>query len=63
MSLAVPFYFIWNALASTYFYWLPEVYQELPYWHIVGLSMIIPIFKMMVVPKFASVSNVNNSGK
>ncbi len=31
-SLAVPFYFIWNALAPTYFYFVPPVYQQIDFW-------------------------------
>ena len=56
-SLAIPFYFIWNALAPTYFYFIPLVYQHLPFWDTVGLFMILPILKTMLFPKFASVSN------
>jgi len=52
MSLSVPFYFIWNSLAPTYFYWLPAVYLAIPFWDCVGLFMIIPILKLMLVPKF-----------
>jgi hypothetical protein len=51
-SLAVPFYFIWNSLAPTYFYFLPDVYKQLPFWDTVGLFMIIPILKHMLVPTF-----------
>ena len=57
MSLAVPFYFIWNALAPTYFYFLPAVYKAIPFWDCVGLFIILPILKSMLVPKFSSVSS------
>jgi len=53
MSLAVPFFYIWNALAPTYFYFLPAVYLSIPFWDCVGLFMIVPILKVMLVPKFS----------
>jgi hypothetical protein len=52
-SLAVPFFFIWNALAPTYFYFLPAVYLTIPFWDCVGLFMIIPIVKSMLMPRFS----------
>ena len=51
-SLAIPFYFIWNSLAPTYFFFLPDVYKNIPFWDTVGLFMIIPILKHMLVPTF-----------
>jgi len=61
ISLAIPFYFIWNALAPTYFYFLPAVYQHLPFWDTVGLFMILPILKTMLFPKLATVSSTSKS--
>ncbi len=63
MSLAVPFYFIWNSLAPTYFYFVPEVYQHLPFWDTVGLFIVIPILKFMLVPKFSTSSSSSESKK
>jgi len=60
-SLAIPFFFIWNSLASTYFYFLPEVYLHIPFWDTVGLFMIIPILKHMLVPTFVSSSSSSDS--
>ena len=60
MSMSVPFYFIWNALAPTYFYFLPPVYLHLPFWHCVGLFVILPILKVALVPSIASVSQTNS---
>lgn len=63
VSLAVPFWLIWSVagLGSKYFYFLPQVYLQLPFWHCVGLFMILPILKAMVVPSFASVSQSNEN--
>lgn len=60
VSLAIPFYFIWNSLAPTYFYFLPQVYLNIPFWDTVGLFMIIPILKHMLVPTLVRNSTTNN---
>lgn len=36
-SFAIPFYFLWNGLAPTYFYFLPAVYLHFDFWTLVGL--------------------------
>jgi len=61
VSLSVPFWFIWNRLAPIYFYQLPEVYKHIPFWHCVGLFIVIPILKHTLVPQLASVSNDSSS--
>ena len=50
--ISVPFYFIWNALGPIYFYWLPKVYLNLPFWHCVGLFMLMPMVKTLLLPSF-----------
>lgn len=52
--LAIPFYYLWNALAPTYFYWLPKVYLELPFWDCVWLLMLIGMLKLILLPKFSA---------
>lgn len=61
-SLSVPFFFIWNALAPTYFYFLPPVYLSLPFWDCVGLFMIIPILKWMIPTLVSSSSRSSGNG-
>lgn len=56
VSLSIPFYFLWNGLAPTYFYWLPKVYLDVPFWHCVGLFMLMPMVKMLVFPKLVTAS-------
>lgn len=63
VSLSIPFYFIWNGLAPTYFYFIPDVYKHLPFWDTVGLFMIVPILKHMLVPKFISVTTSSSADK
>jgi hypothetical protein len=47
---SIPFYFLWNALAPTYAYWLPEIYQRLPFWHCMGLFLIVAILRGLLFP-------------
>jgi len=39
--LAIPLWWLWNKLAPIYFYWLPPVYLAIPFWHVVGLALLI----------------------
>lgn len=55
--LAIPFYFIWNALAPTYFYWLPNVFHQIDFWDCVGLFIVISILKSVILPTFSSSSS------
>lgn len=48
--LSIPYYFIWNALAPTYFSWLPAVYQHLPFWHCMGLFVLFAILRTLLLP-------------
>jgi hypothetical protein len=57
VSVSVPFYFLWNWLAPIYFYWLPDVYHSLPFWHCVGLFMLMPMVKALAFPKLADSSS------
>lgn len=61
ISLAVPFYFIWDHLGPVYFSFIPSVYQHIPFWDCVGLFMILPILKGVLTPKLMTVSNDSKS--
>lgn len=65
VSLSVPFWVCWTAsgLGKRYFYWLPEVYQSIPFWHCVGLFIIIAILKGTLVSKLVHVSNSQTTGE
>lgn len=64
-SMAVPFWIFWTVcgIGSRYFYWLPEVYHAVPFWHCVGLFIVCDIIKSCFIPKLASVSQSNGSEK
>jgi hypothetical protein len=56
-AVSIPFYFLWNALAPTYFYFLPEVYKHIPFGDCVGLFIIVPILKETLNPFRANINN------
>ncbi len=57
LFIAVPVYFLWNWLAPIYFYWLPAVYQHLPFTHVFGLLWLITSLKGILFPSFYSSSS------
>ena len=59
ISLAVPFWLFWSFLGigKTYFYFLPLVYQTIPFWDSVGLFIVISIIKSVLTSKIVTVSN------
>lgn len=61
VSLAIPFWFCWTylELGRIYFDFVPKQYHTLPFWHCVGLFMIVAILKNVLVPKLASVTQNN----
>ena len=65
VSLAIPFWICWTVcnVGKVYFYFLPPVYQEIPFWSCVGLFITIAIIKGTLVPKLFSVSNTQKQGK
>ena len=65
MSLAVPFYICWTfcGLGKRYFYFLPEQYQSIPFWHCVGLFIAIPILLHIITPRLASVKQTVKTSK
>lgn len=63
VSLAVPFWTCWTflGLGQKYFFWLPTVYQSIPFWDCVGLFIVVSILKGTLVPMLASVTNKNEN--
>ena len=50
----------WNAIAPIYFPFLPEIWQNLPYFKVVGFWLIIGYigsFIQMLTPKIVSIDN------
>lgn len=57
VSLAVPFYFLWGAMAPKYFYFVPKIYMSLPFWDCVWLFMLLSILKSVLLPHWGSSSS------
>ncbi len=57
ISMSIPFWFCWTVcgLGKLYFFFLPERYQAIPFWHCVGLGVIVSIL-LAIVPKIVSVN-------
>lgn len=56
--VAIPVYLLWNWLAPTYFYWLPAVYLDIPFWHTFGLLWLISSLRGLLLP---SISQTNTT--
>lgn len=50
LFIAMPVWLLWNWLAPTYFYWLPGVYQHLPFWHVFGLLWLVSSLRSLFLP-------------
>jgi len=61
-SFAVPFWFLWSyvGIGKIYFYWLPHVYLNIPFWDCVWLGMIFSILKCVVFPHFGGYPNYSS---
>ncbi len=53
-SLAVPFWICWTVcdIGKTYFNFLPEQWQSIPFWNCVGLFMCMGLIRFVFTPKF-----------
>lgn len=59
VSMAVPFWICWTVfgIGRTYFSFLPEPWQVIPFWSCVGLFISVSIIKTVFIPKLVDVSN------
>ena len=61
---AIPFYFSWNCIAPVYLSFIPEVYHNIPYWHIVGIFLACTFLGEQIsklLPRLISVSQTNEN--
>lgn len=54
--VSIPMYFLWNSLAPTYFFFLPKVYMEIPFWHVFGLIWLLSALRSLLLPSITSSS-------
>ena len=59
-SMAVPFWACWTlcGIGERYFYFVPKVYQSIPFGHCVGIFIVLGILKCVLNP--GALINVNN---
>ena len=64
-SLAIPFWLAWTVcgLGAKYFYFLPEVYQNVPFWNCVGLFVVVSILKTVLLPRTFNIIQENKGNK
>lgn len=63
---AIPFVFAWNCIAPKYLSFIPEIYHHLPYWHVVGLLIVITVVGEQIkklTPKFIEIKQSNENNK
>lgn len=61
---AIPFSFCWNRLAPIYFNIIPEIYQNIPFWHMAGLLLICTFIGEQIAkltPTIVSISQSNSN--
>jgi polyferredoxin len=58
--IAIPVSLLWNWLAPTYFYQLPKVYLDLPFWHVFGLLWLISSLRGLLLPSIRATSTSKN---
>ena len=58
--VAIPVSLLWNWLAPTYFYWLPKVYLDLPFWHVFGLLWLISSVRGLLLPSISTSANTKS---
>lgn len=59
---AIPFWICWNAIAPTYLYFIPKLYQHFGYWDTVAIFLVCTFLGEQIsklTPKIVSVSQSN----
>lgn len=60
---AIPVNFIWSKIGYIYFPFLSEKWLNIPYWHIVGLTILISFIGSRInalTPKIVNIKQINN---
>jgi hypothetical protein len=65
VSLSIPFWICWTAcgVGKTYFYFVPERYQAIPFWNCVGIFIVVGILSGLVRAASPFAINVSQSNK
>ena len=63
---AIPVNIIWSKIGHIYFSFLPDVWLNIPYWHIVGLTFLAAFLGSVIkdlTPKIVSIDNSKGETK
>ena len=64
---AIPMYYAWNCIAPVYLAaYIPKVFLEIPYWHIVGIFLVCTFLGEQIqklTPTFVKISQENKNDK
>ena len=60
---AIPFYFAWNCIAPKYLPFVPQIYYNLPYWHIVGFFLIFTFIGEQIAKLTPTIISVNQTNE
>lgn len=61
--VAIPFRIAWNGIAPIYLDFLPKLYLNIPYWHFVGILLVVSFVGELIqelTPKFVKVEQKTN---
>jgi len=61
VSMAFPFWICWTCcgIGEDFFAFLPAEYHEPGFWQCVGFFTVVFVLKSVLLPRFASTTNVN----
>ncbi len=61
---AIPSYYCWNCIAPKYLaFCVPELYQQFPYWHIVGILFLFTVIGEQIQKLFPTLANIKCESK
>jgi hypothetical protein len=65
ISLSIPFWFGWSVygIGEIYFYYLPIVFQDPPFWGCFWFFMVIAILKGTLTPQIFTISNYQTNSQ
>lgn len=61
--ISIPFRIAWNCIAPIYISFLPELYLNIPYWHFVGIILVINFIGDLIQNLTPSIIKIDNSNK
>ena len=60
---AIPFVIAWNVVAPKYLAFIPQVYQHIPYWHMVAILLVCTFVGEQIQKLVPSIVNIRQENK